>query len=467
MFKKTLALLICAVMMLSLATMAVAAEPAGEILKGTAVIDGQLDALYEGSYSVSVDKSTAIWVPKEDPDDVKATVYFLHDGEFLYVCAIVTGDSAVVDTGAVGWACDGIDVWFMTPEANIRTKITLDAFAQPYDADNKYIGNHENGLNVDVSKVEKAAVRGDGSYVVEAKIPIPYYSKSEGTIGINVQLNNVYDADANTDTGNKQCGFYGAQYTNPVILSLSDTAAVAPEPMPEILKGAPVVDGKLDGLYEDSYKVVQGKNPAIWVPKEDNDNVEATVYFLHDGEFLYVCAVITGDSAIVDTGAVGWACDGIDVWFMTPEANVRSKITLDAFAQPYDADNKYIGAYENGLNVDVSKVEKAAVRGDGSYVVEAKIPVPYYSKSEGTIGINIQLNNVYDADANTDTGNKQGGFYGAQYNNPVIIALSDTAAVAPAEPIEPPVDTGDSIGVVLALLAVSGTALVVLKKKEF
>ncbi len=237
---------------------------------------------------------------------------------------------------------------------------------------------------------------------------------------------------------------------------------------PQILTGTPIIDGKLDGLYEDSYKVVQGKNPVIWVPKEDNDNVEATVYFLHDDEYLYVCAIVTGDSAVVDTGAAGWACDGIDVWFMTPEKNVRTKITLDAYAQPYDADNKYIGAFENGLNVDVSKVEKAATRGEGSYIVEAKIPIPYYSESEGTIGINIQLNNVYDP-ADTGSGAYNGGFYGAQYNNPVIVELIDTEAVAPVipDPVDPTPPTGDAISLVVALLAVSGTALVVLKKKEF
>ena len=247
-----------------------------------------------------------------------------------------------------------------------------------------------------------------------------------------------------------------------VMLSLASVAFAA-EPATEILKGAAVVDGKMDALYEGSYTVTVDKSSVIWVPKEDTDDVKTTVRFLHDGEYLYVCAIVTGDSAIVDTGAVSWACDGIDVWFMTPEANVRTKITLDAFAQPYDADNKYIGNYENGLNVDVSKVEKAAVRDEAnkSYVVEAKIPIPYYSESEGTIGINVQLNNVYDP-TDTGDGSKNGGFYGAQFNNPHVIALSDTAAKAPAAD-----DTGDMIGVVVALLAVSGTAITVLKKKEF
>ena len=249
---------------------------------------------------------------------------------------------------------------------------------------------------------------------------------------------------------------------------------VAPDP--EILKGTPVVDGKLDALYESSLSLVQGKDPVIWVPKEDTDNVEATVYFLHDGEYLYVCAVVTGDSAIVDTGATSWACDGIDVWFLTPAAPsdpTRTKITLDAFAQPYDADNKYISQHENGLEVDLSKVEKAAVRDDANktYVVEAKLPIPYASESEGTIIINLQLNNVYDP-ADTGSGAYNGGFYGAQFSTAgTTIVLSETAATAPSVPTAPATEpenpkTGDAFSMIIAMMAVSamGIAVVVGKK---
>ncbi len=251
-----------------------------------------------------------------------------------------------------------------------------------------------------------------------------------------------------------------------------DTPAEEPE-LPEILKGSATVDGVLDEAYKNSYTVSVGKESPIWVPKEDPDDVKTTVYFLHDGEYLYVCAEVTGDSTIVDTNAAGWVVDGIDVWFLSPEANVRSKITLDAFAQAYDADNKYIGQWENGLEIDLTKIEKAAVRGEGSYVVEAKIPVAWYSESEGTIGFNIQLNNCYDADANTDTGNKKGGYYGAQFQNGPehIVALSDTPAVSEppvTEPSDPGIsETGDVISLIVAMLAVSGLGITVVSKKKF
>ena len=67
---------------------------------------------------------------------------------------------------------------------------------------------------------------------------------------------------------------------------------------------------------------------------------------------------------------------------------------------------------------------------------------------------------------------KIAGIFTEQDNKVVILRMRSVPAVDATgihtfEPIEPPVDTGDPIGVVLALLAVSGTALVVLKKKEF
>jgi len=259
-----------------------------------------------------------------------------------------------------------------------------------------------------------------------------------------------------------------------------------PEELPEILKGTPTVDGVLDELYESSLSMVQGKEPAIWVAGAgDPDNVQATVYFLHDGEFLYVCAVVTGDSTLVDTEASGWACDGVDVWFLTPSAPTdptRTKITLDAFGQPYDADNKYIGDHENGLNVDLSKIEKAATRTENGYVTEAKIPVPYASESEGTIAINLQLNNIYAYDAaagngSATPGDGKFGFYGSQFQTaPTTIALSDTVAELPQPPAteppatEPPVDeppkTGDIFSVIIAVLAVTACGITVVAGKK-
>lgn len=231
----------------------------------------------------------------------------------------------------------------------------------------------------------------------------------------------------------------------------------------EILKGTPTVDGKLDDMYKKSMSIVQGKTPdVINANANDTDNVEATIYFLHDGEWLYICAVVTGDTEIIDTEK-SWPLDGVDVWFLTPNAPTdatRSKITMEAHASP---SSEFVNDRENELGVDMSKVVNAATRdqANNTYTVEAKLPIPYASKSEGTIAINTQLNNAYS------DGSKFGS-YGAQYTiAPTILALSDTSAETPSKPDVNP-GTGDMAiaGLVVAMMAATA-GVVVMKKKEF
>ena len=98
------------------------------------------------------------------------------------------------------------------------------------------------------------------------------------------------------------------------------------------------------------------------------------------------------------------------------------------------------------------------------------------SESEGTIIINLQLNNVYDP-ADTGSGAYNGGFYGAQFSTAgTTIILSDTEAKVPTTPENPTPDvpdesnpkSGDTISVFVALMAVSamGIAVVAGKKKN-
>lgn len=238
-----------------------------------------------------------------------------------------------------------------------------------------------------------------------------------------------------------------------------------PEVLPEILKGTPVVDGKLDALYEGSYTFkIDNKNFASLAAQNDNDALEATVYFLHDGEWMYICAVVTGDSEIIDTNK-SWPLDGVDIWFLTPSAPsdpTRTKITMEAFASPSGEFNA--GAYENSLEVDMTKVVNVATQdqANNSYITEVKLPIPYASESEGTVVINVQLNNAYSSG--------DFGSYGEQFGgNPDTLLLSATAAEAPKtegdQPDNP--NTGDALAMVIAMMAVATLGIVVIGKKKF
>ena len=202
------------------------AEPADAILMGTPTIDGKLDNIYLPSYRVLVDHTMPFNVPVASPDKIQAKTYFLHDGTHIYVCAVVTGDSAVVNTGLESWVSDAVEIWFSNP-AGDSSKVVMDAYATPWP--HKATNNKENKLNIDLFEVEMAAVQNNGGYVVEMKVKIPYYRKSEGTVALNVQLNNTYAADSdasNWDTRNGGC--YGTQPAkhDPIVVALSDKSSV-------------------------------------------------------------------------------------------------------------------------------------------------------------------------------------------------------------------------------------------------
>lgn len=202
-----------------------AGSAADVILMGTPAVDAQLDSSYLQSYCVTVDHTMGFLVPVGSDDQIQAKAYFLHDGENIYVCAVVTGDSAVVNTGLVSWVADAVEIWFSNP-AGQSSKIVMDAFATPWPHNGT--NDRENKLKVNFSDIELAAVQTDDGYVVEMKVKTPYYRKSEGTVAINVQLNNIYTADADDSVwGSIPGGCYGTQAEKhePVIVTLSDTPA--------------------------------------------------------------------------------------------------------------------------------------------------------------------------------------------------------------------------------------------------
>jgi len=181
-----------------------------------------VDDAYLSSYCVVVDYTMPFNVPVASPDKIQAKTYFLHDGEHLYVVAEVTGDSAVVDTGLISWVSDSVEVWFSNP-AGMSSKIVMDAYATPWP--HNATNDRENKMKIDLNQVELAVVRNDNGYTVEMKTDIPYYRKSEGTVAINVQLNNVYAADSdasNWDARNGGC--FGTQPAKhqPIVVELSE-----------------------------------------------------------------------------------------------------------------------------------------------------------------------------------------------------------------------------------------------------
>ncbi len=444
MFKKSLAMLLCVVLMLSLATVAFADEATRITVQAENATEKHLNTEVITDYK----NDPILWNGKDThenrPIDAE-TGYHYSEGWGQSVINICPRD------------------WYV------------------YTFEVATAGTYNFGVKGGTDRNTPFVINVDGSETPETNEPMPApgnYPFAEVTI-------HTLHLDAGTHTikisinENKNHNL-AADY---FYLDLVEADA-APVQTVEILKGTAEIDGVLDEAYKSSFSTTVSKenSPAIWVPKADPDNVSATVYFMHDGEFLYVCGVVTGDSTIVDSAAKGWACDGIDLWFLLPTLPERTKVTLDAFAQPY-GDVLQFGYQEDKHNLDVTKIQKAAVRGEGTYVVEAKLPIPYYMESEGSLAINVQLNNVYDANVNENVAGSNCGFYGKQFTNPgneldaIMAVLSDTAATVPQPPVtdpqppvtdpEPPItNTGDVIAVIVAMLAISGLGIAVVAGKK-
>ena len=152
---------------------------------------------------------------------------------------------------------------------------------------------------------------------------------------------------------------------------------------------------------------------------------------------LALCVVLIGVSGAVKTGEVELVA-GIAL----------IPIGLLLFWQEFKVLQPEEGAYyDSVVKIDLSKVEMAAVQNDNGYVVEMKIATPYYRKSDSTVAINVQLNNVYAADSDTSNWDtREGGAFGTQptKHSPMIVSLSTEAARDPGPEYDDyPSQTGD------------------------
>lgn len=146
-----------------------------------------------------------------------------------------------------------------------------------------------------------------------------------------------------------------------------------------------------------------------------------------------------------------------DSYWQTGDGNLG--VHVNSFAT-YTFNVDVPGTYTLALKyVSQYRAAKFEVKVNGEQVVSSDATYPQQALAYQTL-CDVELK----AGENTIEFTNIGVDGKAIFLNEFVLSLVEAAEIAP---IEPPVDTGDPIGVVLALLAVSGTALVVLKKKEF
>lgn len=193
--KKIFSIVIVSMMLILMFVPVYAAD--GDILKGTPIIDGELDEIYSQSVSYELG-NFGFYTWADYTETVTATAYFLWDESYLYVCSVVkdakicSSGQAYIDANQPNpWQNDAIENWFL--DNGTKMKIHNDAFGLTM------FGDPVGGLTFDIEKaVYKTSINGD-TYVIETAIPFADM-KVGREIGFAMQVNNIGEND-NTKGG--------------------------------------------------------------------------------------------------------------------------------------------------------------------------------------------------------------------------------------------------------------------------
>lgn len=235
----------------------------------------------------------------------------------------------------------------------------------------------------------------------------------------------------------------------------------------KVLKGTPVVDGKLDEIYKQSGMLSVDKSKYVY-GLQGKSNASSVSYFLWDNEFLYVCTVVQDDT-ILDTGIVSnWMADSVEMWIML---SAKTKSSVDAFNHPMYGDSPLTGG------------KQATTRQATQYTVEISIPLSKLGKiADGSkLAVSMQINDTWTktpANAMQDI-----AAYGSQkmddslvFSNTAVIvettaaattaATTKAAATSAAKTTAAAAKTADLSVVIGAFAAVTLAGVVVCRKKH-
>ena len=195
--KKILSLALAGLLTVSMAAVAGAME--GQTKLGTipyVPVDVEVDAVKDAAYDTAM--VTEVGKAFANSSDSTATVYAIHDGEYLYVYGEIR-DADMVEPSAADqesqpWVCDSLEV--MIDGSN---KDTVDATQARVDWTGWACWYVEGGLDSgygDASTPEVAAAAAaeiDGGYAVEMALHLKEYGASAGSdIGLQYQINDVF-----------------------------------------------------------------------------------------------------------------------------------------------------------------------------------------------------------------------------------------------------------------------------------
>ena len=211
-------------------------------------------------------------------------------------------------------------------------------------------------------------------------------------------------------------------------------------PSDDILIGTPTVDGVLDKTYEYSYRLtVSGDTDTFHTSKggekEGSYGDSATAHYLYDESFLYVCIVVKDDAvysrgeewAIANIRDLSWENDAVEAriyYEELGEAKQANQYIFQCDAYGYATAN-YLAMCEEPHTVET------AITDDG-FVVEFAIPLSFGKTAGDKIGLAIEIDDLHEEVATTDTamGTHDFNAYGSQHPYGNMVTLSDLLAPA-------------------------------------
>lgn len=240
----------------------------------------------------------------------------------------------------------------------------------------------------------------------------------------------------------------------------------------DVLKGTPVLDGKIDDIYKLSATYTIDTTAKVYnsgAEYTDCPELKATTYMLYDDKNVYIACEVT-DATILSAGAdkvkagYVWQNDVTEFWISLDKGTTWGQFNMDAFG--------------HGIGVgvpaapfaDAAGCKGAATKGTGSYVTEVSFPHGGL-KAGAEFCQQTQVNNILVADASKIV------CIGAQKVADRVFKLSATeafipkpetttaAAAADAAPAKA-AQTFDSAIIALIPAALSAAALVVIRKRK-
>lgn len=180
-----------------------------EIKKGTPVIDGLFDQIYNQSayYQMEDDDLGAVYDTFGGDPSARANAYFLWDENYFYMCVFVEDDD-VLSIGQdrieelraqsinAAWANDAVESWFVIDDEYIM-KVHTDAFGLNVYA-NAEGSDYTPEVRFDMeNSIVIATPLGDGYFIEAAFKPlVPFTAGMK--LNYCMQLNDIQDVEAST-----------------------------------------------------------------------------------------------------------------------------------------------------------------------------------------------------------------------------------------------------------------------------